>query len=309
MAATLTKQEAMSTLQSMFPDIDPVTIEAVLRQCRGHMEHTTEQLLNVQAGGDVHAPPVAPRPYEEAPAPPRRGRRAAQRIVVPGSEYCWRTPLPADFLKVPGTEPVLARGQQTRAPPTAEAPLRDLDEEEMAAMFADERFIAALRANPEFADYLQAEQEYLQGTTREERRAALQGSGSQGASQPAQPSGPSTWESFKSGLSSVGSGISSRFSSFAKAFRRGGAGTTQPSQGQGSTGQYAPLVQGEEEGDTTIQLDTLSPSPDARSPAPAPASTTFAIGTEEDDSEAEEGAFVGGDSLAAGHHERMTTSQ
>ena len=259
--ATLTLQEAMASLTSMFPDIDAGTVEAVLRRNRalkpwrgaqslprnaqrhvhshstgGHMESTTEHLLRIQMGEEVcvhcpvdipqhalHRPPCLPHraPAPRAAAAPRPGHRPPRtRPVVPGSDQQWRNTLPADFLKVPGTKPVLARPPGPAPAPTGG--IDGLSDAEMAAMFQDDAFLAALRANPEFAAYMQAEQEFFQ-----HRRQG--GGGRLPADAPAPTSGgtapaPSAWANFKAGLSSMGNGISSRFSSFARGFRRGGGG-------------------------------------------------------------------------------------
>ncbi len=191
-----------------------------------------------------------PRPPGVSVAQPRR-RQGQKRILVPGSDRQWRQMLPADFLKIPGTLPVLAadaRQEQLQAPRQRGSRQRmvadpgALSDRELEALFQDENFLRAIQNDPELRQYVQAEQQYFEHRTEGGAPQPPAGGGqiaTSGGNAPRsvpQSSDNSGWKSFKSGLSSMGAGISSKFNAIARSFKKG---DRQQSGAPSSDAQYS----------------------------------------------------------------------
>jgi len=171
-------------------------------------------------------------------------RKSTRQVVVPGSDRQWRQLLPADFLKIPGTLPVLASDARQSRPSVSRqgqqpmvADPGALSDRELEALFQDENFVRAIQDDPELRQYVQAEQAFFQHRTQGTLapRALRPGQHLRHGADTPQPAGNSTsgWKSFKSGLSSMGAGISSKFNSIARSFNKGGQ------QNTGSDAQYS----------------------------------------------------------------------
>lgn len=158
--ATITFEQALGSLTSMFPRIDVAVIEAVLEGNSGAMEPTVEQLLTLdpEAPSEPAAAPASGQPAQ--PVPPASAQNA------PGQPQQWRHPLPADYLVLP---PVIVQmaghGGGAQGVPGLPAGADDataaqmLADQQMAEMLQNELFLEELRGDPEFAAYLRAHPE------------------------------------------------------------------------------------------------------------------------------------------------------
>ncbi|KAA0157743.1 hypothetical protein FNF29_00317 [Cafeteria roenbergensis] len=237
MSGPMPYREAIATLKSMFEGVDDAVIVAVLEANNMQLEPTIEQLLEMQR--DAPAPSV----------PSAAGSRRRRKELPPG------------FLAIPAVGP--ASATSTPADQLAQ-------DEALARMMQDERFMAELQQDPEVAAHLRRVQ--LAESARGRRRAPASTRASAADAVAPAPAGSSSggW------LASMGAGLRSRVSAMASRFGRGG-GRGQASEAaaiaptsSAPAHERAGLLEERvsANGDTEMDLDVLGDS----TPPPAHAS-------------------------------------
>lgn len=171
-------EQAMQTLVSMFGTVDREVIAMLLQNNKGHMENTIENLLAMTAGPADQAPPPRQQPQQpqargSAPQPARASQqqgRDEHKSGHPPSSASQRRPaadpsandvykLPSDFLQPPsyfeaivGPAPELMDPQMRmqRKSSNVEEIQAQIDQDHLLAqMLQDEQFMADLANNPE----------------------------------------------------------------------------------------------------------------------------------------------------------------
>ena len=123
-------QDALATLQSMFGDLDASVIQVVLESNNGHMENTVDQLLMIKGEAPIQSQPSGGGSNNNINNNTRSA--SARRVEVP-----------ADFLMLPdGAPPVLSPDEAYR------------QDELLAQMMANEMFLRELQNHPEFGEYI-----------------------------------------------------------------------------------------------------------------------------------------------------------
>lgn len=267
-------REAIATLKSMFEGVDDAVIVAVLEANNMQLEPTIEQLLEMQrdapapSGGGAAAsppPPAAAAPSAAAATAPTPAAAApgVGHPAVPSASGSRRRrkELPPGFLAIPAVGP--ASATSTPADQLAQ-------DEALARMMQDERFMAELQQDPEVAAHLRRVQ--LAESARGRRRAPASTRASAADAVAPAPAGSSSggW------LASMGAGLRSRVSAMASRFGRGG-GRGQASEAaaiaptsSAPAHERAGLLEERvsANGDTEMDLDVLGDS----TPPPAHAS-------------------------------------
>jgi hypothetical protein len=162
---SITYEEALETLQAMFPE--PWTrdsLDAVLRFEKGHMENTCERIMNhgdadpqvlldrLKAGGPEPQVAMDEQLARQLASGGGGGGNATSTATAPfsssGAKKGRGTPttLPDDFLRVPGYRQSAASAINATANGAGL-----MDDETLARMLQDELFSEELARNPQFA--------------------------------------------------------------------------------------------------------------------------------------------------------------
>ncbi len=168
-APTLTYDEAMSTLQTMFSGWTHEALDKVLRDQQWNMERTIEVILSMDSAPPSASAVSSSSPAEEddaalarrlsiewnsaagPPAPPSSSAAAGTALPTPPPSSPRRgkpTTLPADFLRVPGAH------KRSLVSPDQQLMM----DEQLARMLQDEPFLNQLRNDPEFRRQQQQQQ-------------------------------------------------------------------------------------------------------------------------------------------------------